>query len=662
MISGNLTGSTIKNIFGTLLILFPIIYAGIFFGGPLYFEKHLIYNSIYLLGVPYILLCMNSFKKAPLSKNTSLLLISIFTFIGFCALQLASSLFGWSFWNGTHYPYGTYRTLTLAGGNLIFFLVLLTHLSSTKRIFFLLKCLVFLIATLSLMGLLQDIIPNVWRKKMFFTTQYDFEFYGNFFNRDFFSFLLNLILPFAMTWTFYNLLNFKKLYVKPGMSVVGSILTSPLCLIVLATLLIAVTTGWTGSRGGTLSIAFTLGITGSALLIYEVSRGGNTVLKLLALISVAAIILIGMLVYTGVPDALRMFYWWFVGIKDILIGERFDGSFDSRLRMYEATLQGIKMHPLAGFGLGTFSAIFPSLKTASSATFVLSHLHNEYLQTIAETGLIGFVFLIGLPAFTLIRTLIFLIQKNKEISQKKFYLLCGLSGGLLAAAIHSLSDFSLVLPVNLFVLLLLAAALLRLQSTSLPQQSDQKAIRKPILTILGIMIWLIFATAFTLPQIARLEAKKGNLEAAIKLDPLNHSYVIRKFSNDLSSDTSQIDSIEDPEIQKVLNLGRVSRVYRHLGWALLKNGKLNLAEQIFRKSVETNPNNPRDLSNMINILILTSEKKIQEKKSVNSEVEGIKTYLARLKSFDDRDHRRKNAIRLALTNLKSEELKKMIEG
>lgn len=68
------------------------------------------------------------------------------------------------------------------------------------------------------------------------------------------------------------------------------------------------------------------------------------------------------------------------------------GGYVYRMRGWSNTWQMIKMRPIVGSGLGTYSKIYQNL----SPNWFLRYAHNEYLQMLAETGIVGFIPFVGL--------------------------------------------------------------------------------------------------------------------------------------------------------------------------------------------------------------------------------------------------------------------------
>lgn len=71
-----------------------------------------------------------------------------------------------------------------------------------------------------------------------------------------------------------------------------------------------------------------------------------------------------------------------------------DATVQSRVAIWSGTLRMIEARPLAGFGPGTFGRVFPRFRDDRLSKFEdeltpVTHAHNEYLEILAETGVIG---------------------------------------------------------------------------------------------------------------------------------------------------------------------------------------------------------------------------------------------------------------------------------
>jgi O-antigen ligase len=110
-------------------------------------------------------------------------------------------------------------------------------------------------------------------------------------------------------------------------------------------------------------------------------------------------------------------------------------------------------YPVFGIGLGSFGSISNMFKT--EATQVLStYAHNDYLQLLSETGILGFSFL------TIFFILYFKSVVKKWLSRHNSFVVCLSLGGLasvFATLIYSLLDFNLHIPANTLLFFIIMA-------------------------------------------------------------------------------------------------------------------------------------------------------------------------------------------------------------
>jgi O-antigen ligase len=128
-------------------------------------------------------------------------------------------------------------------------------------------------------------------------------------------------------------------------------------------------------------------------------------------------------------------------------GERF-----SRRDIWSATVQMIKDHPLLGVGLGAFQFAYTRYDQSTGAQRV-EQSHNDYLQILADAGLIGgvlmliFVVLLFAKGFSAVGT----------HDRKKRAIVMGALAGCFAIAVHSFVEFNLQVTSNAQLFLALAA-------------------------------------------------------------------------------------------------------------------------------------------------------------------------------------------------------------
>ena len=134
---------------------------------------------------------------------------------------------------------------------------------------------------------------------------------------------------------------------------------------------------------------------------------------------------------------------------------------ESRDEVTRDTFTIFKDYPLVGIGAGTFTHVFPALKSEDVTSFGLyNNAHNDYAQFAAEFGAPAYVALAAVVVWSLWNALVAMRKRNS-----RFYQGIGFSVTMAIVAIgfHSTVDFNLQIPANasLFVVILALAAVAR---------------------------------------------------------------------------------------------------------------------------------------------------------------------------------------------------------
>jgi O-antigen ligase len=134
-----------------------------------------------------------------------------------------------------------------------------------------------------------------------------------------------------------------------------------------------------------------------------------------------------------------------------------DLAADIRLKIYGDSFHMFAHRPILGWGLGTFPTVYPQFRSFYTNSFV-NAVHNDYLQFLTETGILGFAiaiwFLVAAVRPAIRKTKNWPADVNGAVSLAA---LLGISGIL----VHSLLDFNLQIPANamLFYTLCTVAAM-----------------------------------------------------------------------------------------------------------------------------------------------------------------------------------------------------------
>ena len=143
---------------------------------------------------------------------------------------------------------------------------------------------------------------------------------------------------------------------------------------------------------------------------------------------------------------------WF-GIDEVVQRlENTSTNSESRDEVVRDTLTMIRDYPLVGTGGGTYEISFLRYK-GSDISIYYHHAHNDYLEFLAEYGVIGMSFLVLLVTSCLVAALLAMRQRNHALLKGMAF---ASSMGIIAILIHSTVDFNLQIPANaaLFVALL----------------------------------------------------------------------------------------------------------------------------------------------------------------------------------------------------------------
>lgn len=119
-----------------------------------------------------------------------------------------------------------------------------------------------------------------------------------------------------------------------------------------------------------------------------------------------------------------------------------------RFFIWKKTLSVISEFRFVGCGLGGFESTF--LKYQASATnFRIDFAHNDYLQYLAELGILGFTILAAIIAGILTRILRGILVITSEEHR---LLVIGCAGAFVAILLHSFVDFNMYIPANAMTL------------------------------------------------------------------------------------------------------------------------------------------------------------------------------------------------------------------
>ena len=335
-------------------------------------------------------------------------------FIAIGVFQLAFHLTPYTFLTRT-------QLLKLVAYFLIFLLMaqaFRTRSEYTKLVWFLI-IFCFLVSVLAIIQYFTSYREIYWMEA--FKTQG--ESFGPYVNRNHFAGFVELTLPLGLAMMAFRGVHRDQLPLMVLLTVV------PVSALVLS-----------GSRGGIIGFAFELGVLGLLVLgrrtkAWKTRRViAGTVVALVALAAVA---------WVGADRA----------IARLSTLKSPEVTLERRISMARSAVHIFLDHPIIGCGTGALVDVFPGYETAYDA-HVVDHVHDDYLETLAETGVLGGVcgaIFLGLLYRQALKT--FVAEQGHFSRALHAGAIAAISGILL----HSLVDFNLQIPANMLLFLVQAS-------------------------------------------------------------------------------------------------------------------------------------------------------------------------------------------------------------
>jgi O-antigen ligase len=291
----------------------------------------------------------------------------------------------------------------------------------------------------SLFGIFQHLTFNgklYWFREM----RYGGIPFGPYVNRNHFAGFAELLIPLALVPLVLGKVRRQRLVL------VGLFAVVPIMALVLS-----------ASRGGIVSFCVELVLLGLLLLIHKVRTKHMLVGGVVVILAVLAVS------WVGVQQVLDRFTT--MKSTDVTMGKR--------ASMRHDTWRIFLDHPVIGTGLGTIQQVFPPYDSFYDGR-VVNHSHNDYLELLAETGILG-----GLCCGWFLAVLLLESLKGLENLQSSFNSALNLSGliGCSGILVHSLFDFNLHIPANallFFVAAHLATVRIQSDSATVPSPSSRR--------------------------------------------------------------------------------------------------------------------------------------------------------------------------------------------
>lgn len=158
-----------------------------------------------------------------------------------------------------------------------------------------------------------------------------------------------------------------------------------------------------------------------------------------------------------------------------------ESSYHHRAKVWSRTVDLFEDHAALGTGFGTYMTAFAAY-SPPGAYEIWKEAHNEYLQLLAEVGLVGF--LTALLALWIFGRKHFLpVVMNRNSPDRLLTL--GLAMGIVSLFLHSFVDFNLQIPAVGFLFVVVAGLLV---ARSLGPEAEAPAPRRPLLATGAVLL------------------------------------------------------------------------------------------------------------------------------------------------------------------------------
>ncbi len=267
--------------------------------------------------------------------------------------------------------------------------------------------------------------------------------------------------PFGSFINSHHFAGYMELALAPALGLVftGAVERERRLLYGFAALLMGIALLMTGSRGAMLSVvgevlflAFISSRMGGASVDDEAADGeagaNRRALKIKRTLAplalgamVLAVVIAGVIAFGG--DA----------ALDRIVGTvNRDDPTNGRTHFWAMTVESIRAHPLVGTGLGAFAFAYTRYDTANGL-FRVEQAHNDYLQVLADTGVVG-----GIIAVAFFVMLFRTGLKRVRVADKyRRGVAAGALAGCVAVLIHSFFDFTLQTTANALLFFIIVA-------------------------------------------------------------------------------------------------------------------------------------------------------------------------------------------------------------
>src|SRR5260370_40714633 len=248
---------------------------------------------------------------------------------------------------------------------------------------------------------------------------------GTYVDRDHFAGLLEMILPFAVMYGVAILRRTKSRFASPGWPATIS------CILFAIAALFLVSIIYSLSRMGFLVALASL------FIMAALTAGPALPSPRIRWVSLGVIAVAVALVFVFLPPDQLI-----ARFADIASTDKVSGN--ARLHFWRETLPLIAAYPAFGCGLGGYESAFRKYQTTETLLSI-DFAHNDYLQFLAELGILGFAILTTFVVGVVLKAVKAVLRAQEEDGR---CLAIACVASLSAILLHSIVDFNMQIPSN----------------------------------------------------------------------------------------------------------------------------------------------------------------------------------------------------------------------
>lgn len=298
----------------------------------------------------------------------------------------------------------------------------------------------------------------------------------------------------------------------------------------------------------------------------------------------------------------------------------------AHLLIWRDTLRMWSSLPITGIGLGNFHVRFVDYaseelrKIWPEKQCIINDAHNEYLQILAETGIIGFVLFL-FPIFYLFKQVVCL---GDDMNKEKRIIIYGLTSGVLAVLVQNIFSVDLRFVISNVYLFITLGFIIGYTSMLKQKQLWFKLPEIKIVTIiilcylLGVVSYSVKFKTLSVLSILHFSLKDNSVKVKPEitsygllqqiLTPYIASYKLKQekdFFDERIVDAAR--TIEELEKLKKQYPNKAI-IYEKIAWIYAKEKKFDKAVENYLIAIKLNPNSYAAYNNLGNIMFLTNNR------------------------------------------------------